>query len=45
MHEKGGGEINWCMEKGGGGDMKLKYTFKCGARPAGSASFLIRSKL
>ena len=36
MHGKWG-EINWCMEKGGG-DMKLKYTFECGARPAGSAS-------
>ena len=29
--------------KEGGGDMKLKYTFECEARPTGSASSAIRS--
>ena len=37
MHETGEGD-KLVYGKGRGGYMKLKYTFKCGARPAGSAS-------
>ena len=35
----GGGKCFWCMEnRGVGGDIIQKYTFECGAGPAGTAT-------
>ena len=39
-----GGKMFWCMENGGG-DVMRKYTFECGARPAGTASCFINLTL